>query len=64
VDTIIAPPIRQLSQKPQSTQAAAAGGIRRTDPKFWEFSDQLQAAEAHMDQADRGLLDYNRLENR
>ena len=38
--------------------------IRRTDPKFWAFSDRLQAAEAHMDQADRGLLDYNRLENR
>jgi Fatty acid cis/trans isomerase (CTI) len=38
--------------------------VRRTDPKFWEFSDLLQAAEAQMDQADRGLLDYNRLENR
>jgi len=38
--------------------------VRRTDPKFWEFSDLLQAAEAGMNQADRGLLDYNRLENR
>ena len=38
--------------------------VRRTDPKFWEFSDLLQAAEAQMDQADRGLLDYNRLESR
>ncbi len=38
--------------------------VRRTDPKFWEFSDRLQGAEARMDQADRGLLDYNRLENR
>ncbi|HUI19565.1 MAG TPA: fatty acid cis/trans isomerase [Methylocella sp.] len=38
--------------------------VRRTDPRFWEFSDLLQAAEARMDQADRGLLDYNRLENR
>ena len=38
--------------------------VRRTDPKFWEFSDLLQAAEAGMSQADRGLLDYNRLENR
>jgi len=38
--------------------------VRRTDPHFWEFSDRLQAAEAQMDQRDRGLLDYNRLENR
>jgi hypothetical protein len=38
--------------------------VRRTDPKFWEYSDLLQATEARMDQADRGLLDYNRLENR
>jgi len=39
-------------------------GVRRTDPNFWRFSDLLQAAEAGMSQADRGLLDYNRLENR
>ncbi len=38
--------------------------VRRTDPKFWEFSDLLQAAEAGTGRADRGLLDYNRLENR
>ena len=38
--------------------------VRRTDPKFWELSDLLQAAEAGISQADRGLLDYNRLENR
>jgi hypothetical protein len=38
--------------------------VHRTDPKFWEFSDLLQAAEAGMSQSDRGLLDYNRLENR
>jgi hypothetical protein len=38
--------------------------VRRTDPKFWGFSDLLQAAEARMGQADRGLLDFNRLDNR
>jgi len=43
---------------------SARFAVRRTDPGFWEFSDALQAAEARMDQADRGLLDYNRLENR
>jgi hypothetical protein len=38
--------------------------VRRMDPKFWEFSDLLQAAEAREDQTDHGLLDYNHLENR
>ncbi len=38
--------------------------VRRTDPRFWDFSDRLQAAEGRMDQRDGGLLDYSRLENR
>ncbi len=38
--------------------------VHRTDARFWEFSDLLQAAEAGTGLADRGLLDYNRLENR
>jgi hypothetical protein len=38
--------------------------LRRTDANFWKFSDRLQAEEARMDLRDRGLLDYNRLENR
>ena len=38
--------------------------IRRTDPDFWRYSDLLQAEEARLDLRDRGLLDYNRLENR
>jgi hypothetical protein len=38
--------------------------VRRTDPNFWKFSDRLQAEEARMELRDRGLLDYNRLENR
>ncbi len=38
--------------------------VRRTDPNFWKFSDQLQAEEMRHGLPDRGLLDYNRLENR
>jgi hypothetical protein len=38
--------------------------VRRTNPDFWKFSDQLQAEEARSGLRDRGLLDYNRLENR
>ena len=38
--------------------------VRRTDPRFWQYSDELQAA--HLEQApvSAGLLDYNRLDNR
>jgi len=38
--------------------------VRRTDPNFWKFSDRLQAEESRRGLRDRGLLDYNRLENR
>lgn len=38
-------------------------GVRRTDPEFWSFSDEVQTA-ARQDPIAGGLLDYNRLENR
>ena len=56
--------VASLQSEDDYRRLAARFAIRRTEPKFWEFSDRLQAAEAHMDQADRGLLDYTRLENR
>ena len=39
-------------------------GVRRTNPRFWAFSDELHDAYARMDPLYSGLLDYSRLENR
>jgi len=41
------------------TRFADRYAVRRSDPAFWAFSDTL-----HARHAGRGLLDYNRLENR
>jgi Fatty acid cis/trans isomerase (CTI) len=56
--------VASLKSEDDYRRLADRFAVRRTNPKFWEFSDLLQAAEARMDQADRGLVDYNRLENR
>jgi len=39
-------------------------GMRRTDPRFWAFSDEVHEAMREADRVAFGLLDYNRLENR
>jgi hypothetical protein len=39
-------------------------GVRRTDPRFWDHSDQVHDAYAKLDPLNAGLLDLNRLENR
>jgi hypothetical protein len=39
-------------------------GVRRTDPDFWQRSDQFQQAARDQAPLSAGLLDYNRLENR
>ena len=39
-------------------------GVRRTDPRFWQFSDALHEDYARLYPAEAALLDYNRLENR
>ena len=38
--------------------------IRRTDPRFWPFSDWMQNYYRQSQPLRAGLLDYNRLENR
>jgi len=43
---------------------ASRFAVRRTDPRFWLFSDTLQDAHLRQAPVDAGLLDYNRLENR
>lgn len=39
-------------------------GIRRTDPGFWQYSDDLHSAYKNRNSIEAGLFDYNRLENR
>jgi hypothetical protein len=39
-------------------------GVRRTDPRFWEFSDALHEDYRKLYPEESALLDYNRLENR
>jgi len=38
--------------------------VRRSDPAFWQYSDDLQATHLRLAPVAAGLLDYNRLENR
>jgi len=39
-------------------------GIRRTDARFWEFSDRAHAAFTKLEPLESGLFDYNRLDGR
>ncbi len=39
-------------------------GVRRSDPAFWEHSDDLFAAFETLSPVEAGRFDYNRLENR
>jgi hypothetical protein len=39
-------------------------GVRRTDARFWEYSDRAHAAFAALDRLESGLFDYNRLDGR
>lgn len=37
-------------------------GVRRTDPKFWQFSDRMHATYRALEPLESGLFDYNRLD--
>lgn len=39
-------------------------GVRRTNPRFWAFSDALQQYYLRKEPVTGGILDYNRFENR
>ncbi|WP_115719265.1 fatty acid cis/trans isomerase [Gallaecimonas mangrovi] len=41
-----------------------AFGVRRTNPAFWQFSDKLNRLNIERHPIEKGLLDYNRVENR
>ncbi|MDB4975317.1 MAG: fatty acid cistrans isomerase [Myxococcaceae bacterium] len=39
-------------------------GVRRTDGRFWEYSDRAHAAFSKLEPIESGLFDYNRLDGR
>ncbi len=53
-----------LSSEADYQSLADRFAMRRTNPRFWTFSDLLQEAYVHMAPDEAALFDYNRLENR
>jgi hypothetical protein len=56
--------IRALASEDDYRMFADRFAIRRTNPRFWTYSDELQDAYIHLSPVEPGLFDYNRLENR
>lgn len=56
--------LSQLSGNDSYSQFLDQYGVRRSDPNFWQFSDQLASDYRRSQPIRSGLLDYNRLENR
>jgi len=56
--------IGQLGSEEDYRVLAGRFAIRRSDPAFWQYSDELQATHLKLAPLTAGLLDYNRLENR
>ncbi|WP_176502955.1 fatty acid cis/trans isomerase [Cobetia sp. 5-11-6-3] len=53
-----------LKDEADYRQLMADIGVRRTDPRFWQFSDSVLRANYADRPVEAGLLDYNRLQNR
>ncbi|BFT30791.1 fatty acid cis/trans isomerase [Alteromonas sp. D210916BOD_24] len=56
--------LAELNDEADYRQLLDKIGIRRTNPNFWRFSDELAAWSKARFPIEGGLLDYNRLENR
>lgn len=56
--------IRQLKTEQDYHQFVSHFGVKRNDPNFWLYSDELHAQYKIYAPLEAGLLDYNRLENR
>ena len=56
--------ILQLSGADDYSQLVDDFGIRRSDARFWQVSDQFHQRYREMAGIDYGLADYNRLEDR
>ncbi|WP_300452199.1 fatty acid cis/trans isomerase [Accumulibacter sp.] len=60
----LAKAIGGLSSEDDYRTLAGRYVVRRTDPDFWKYSDELQTAHLRQAPISAGLLDYNRLDNR
>ena len=60
----LAKAIGELSSEDDYRALADRHAVRRTDPAFWEYSDEIQSAHLQQAPISAGLLDYNRFENR
>jgi len=56
--------VRGLASEADYRALADRFAVRRTNLKFWVYSDALQDAHLRWDPEDAGLFDYNRFENR
>ncbi|WP_439509940.1 fatty acid cis/trans isomerase [Marinimicrobium koreense] len=56
--------VRAMSEERDYRKLKDRYGVRRSDPNFWEISDDIHALYRERAGVRAGLLDYNRLENR
>jgi hypothetical protein len=56
--------VRQLASESDYQALQAHFGVRRTDARFWAYSDALQQAYRAWAPREAGLFDYARFENR
>ena len=56
--------ISRLSSEADYGNLLAQYGVRRTDPMFWQVSDEIARVNKTLEPKASGILDYNRLENR
>ncbi|MEC5384616.1 fatty acid cis/trans isomerase [Uliginosibacterium sp. H3] len=56
--------VRGLSSTKDYAALVNRFGVRRTNPRFWELSDAINADYVNSHPIEAGWLDYNRLENR
>ena len=56
--------VRAMSDERDYRKLKDRYGVRRSDPNFWEISDDIHVLYRERAGVQAGLLDYNRLENR
>ena len=56
--------IKQLRDEDSYQQFKSTFGIRRTDPRFWAYSDKIHQTFVQQQPETAARLDFNRLENR
>jgi hypothetical protein len=56
--------VSRLTGEPSFADLMNRYGIRRSDPGFWTHSDVIFGQVDSLEYADRGVLDYSRIENR